>query len=103
MSNEDTYQKLVIDVLNYLLKYPDEMRHAIIADSDDWDDMNPTLAMFEQLHFRIYANALGDEADDAWRHMMRAMMEVIYVKGYRRGLDEQTSVQSLGPFEEGDV
>jgi len=89
--------KRVEQIQSYVRQYPDVERHVVVADSDDWDDMEAALRAIEELHQAIYECVYGESIDNQWRVYMRLMMEVIYVKGYRRGLNE-TGIQGVGPF-----
>lgn len=78
----------------YFSIYNDSRRHPIVQDNDDWEEMSAGLVPLESLFNLIYV-AKDDDADAIWKTLMRAMLEVAYVKGYERGRDE-TTFQSLG-------
>lgn len=65
--------------------FPDEKRHPYVVDNEDWDKITPILVSLEQL----MGEWIGDVQDQAelarWKHVMRVVMEILYVMGVQRG------------------
>lgn len=70
--------------LEFLLRYPDEVRYPIITDCDDWDSIDESLATLES-QMSSWAIVLDDDARLLWMNNMRVFFEALYVAGYFRG------------------
>lgn len=63
---------------------PDDERHALIVESDDWDHLiSPGLLEFGEVFWRVFPiqPVVAFQA-------MRALFETVYTLGYRRGKAE---------------
>jgi len=69
-------------MIEFLSQFKDDVRHPIVADSYDWDNViRPALAEF--LEVLPYAR------EDGLPNFLLTFVEAIYCRGYQRGKNEQ--------------
>jgi len=73
---------------NFINNYTDEVRHPIIADNDDWDEiMNAFIEVFA-MSMMVFSNSnIANEI--TLGNWWRVFLEVIYVKGYEFGKESK--------------
>lgn len=71
----------------FLFKYPDEVRHPLTNDSDEWDEIVDSLLFLERIMGQ-WEITTDEKKKIEWMNAVRVMFESLYVAGYYRGKKE---------------